>query len=187
MHAGMPSFAMVLDTVVKSTVLLALAWSAALVLKKSSAATQHMVRTFALAALLLLPFSVMLLPAWHVKGIPEFSKPQTAPRQTATQPAAASPSPVRPAEASGPRPSGFFNSIGHLCVDCAGTTRARSEALGCSRPQRCALDAVSASARLRAHAPLRPPQQPSRHRTTNEPASSTLADNVPLCLSCLSS
>ena len=89
MHAALPSFAMVLDTVVKSTVLLALAWSAALILKKRSAATQHMVRAFALAALLLLPFSVLLLPAWHVKGIPEFVRlrPQAS-RQTVAQPAA---------------------------------------------------------------------------------------------------
>src|ERR1700748_1914249 len=60
----------ILDTILKSTALLALAWSTALLLKKRSAATQHMVRTFALAAVLLLPFSVLLLPAWHVKGIP---------------------------------------------------------------------------------------------------------------------
>src|SRR5215471_4188360 len=83
MHMPMPSSAMVLDTVVKSTLLLALAWSAAMLLKKRSAATQHMVRTFALSALLLLPFAVMLVPAWHIKGIPEFSKPRhTSQRQT---------------------------------------------------------------------------------------------------------
>lgn len=85
MHASAPSFAIILDTVVKSTLLLALAWGAALVLKKRSAATQHMVRAFALAALLLLPFSVVLLPAWHVKGIPEFSRSR---RSATTQRAA---------------------------------------------------------------------------------------------------
>src|SRR6476660_389718 len=88
MHTGATSFAMVLDTLVKSTVLLALAWSAALILKKRSAATQHLVRAFALAALLLLPFSAMLLPAWHVKGIPEFSKPRASAPPTAAQQAA---------------------------------------------------------------------------------------------------
>src|SRR4029077_10531632 len=83
MHIPMPSSVMILDTIVKSTLLLALAWSAAMLLKKRSAATQHMVHTFALSALLLLPFAVMLVPAWHVKGIPEFSKPRhTAQRQT---------------------------------------------------------------------------------------------------------
>jgi beta-lactamase regulating signal transducer with metallopeptidase domain len=77
---------MVLDTIVKSTVLLALAWAAALFLRRRSAATQHLVRTSALAALLLLPCSVMLLPAWHVKGIPGFSASQAAaPRPTHAQ------------------------------------------------------------------------------------------------------
>ena len=71
MHTFSLSPAMVLDTVLKSTVLLALAWSAALLLKNRSAATQHMVRTLALAAVLLLPFSVLLLPTWHVKGMPQ--------------------------------------------------------------------------------------------------------------------
>ena len=100
MHTGLPSFAMVLDTVVKSTVLLALAWSAALILKKRSAATQHMVRAFALAALLLLPFSVLLLPAWHVKGIPEFSTPRPqASRKAVAQPAATSISFAKPSDA----------------------------------------------------------------------------------------
>src|SRR4249920_4238662 len=97
MHTGMPSFAMVLDTVVKSTVLLALAWGAALILKKRSAATQHMVRAFALAALLLLPFSVVLLPAWHVKGIPEFAKPRTSVSRQTVAPQATSL--ARPTEA----------------------------------------------------------------------------------------
>ncbi|HEX4604577.1 MAG TPA: M56 family metallopeptidase, partial [Candidatus Angelobacter sp.] len=83
MHLSTPSFAMIVDTVVKSTLLLALAWGAALILKRRSAATQHMVRTFALCALLLLPFSVILLPAWRVKGIPEFSSQgDAAPQQT---------------------------------------------------------------------------------------------------------
>ena len=73
MHS-ISSSAIILDTVVKSTLLLAIAWGAALVLKKRSAATQHMVRTFALAALLLLPFSVMVTPAWHIKGLPEYPR-----------------------------------------------------------------------------------------------------------------
>ena len=45
MHA-LSSSAIILDTVVKSTLLLAIAWGAALILKKRSAATQHMVRDF---------------------------------------------------------------------------------------------------------------------------------------------
>ena len=86
MHTSTPALAIILDTVVKSTVLLAFAWGAALALKKSSAATQHLVRTFALAALLLLPFSVMFLPAWHVKGVPPFFNPRPTVRQIAARP-----------------------------------------------------------------------------------------------------
>ena len=88
MHTSAPALAIILDTAVKSTVLLGFAWAAALALKKSSAATQHLVRTFALAALLLLPLSVMFLPAWHVKGIPQFVKPGAVARQSAVKPAA---------------------------------------------------------------------------------------------------
>ena len=89
MHSFSPSFAIVLDTilkdtVLKSTVVLALAWSAAFIMRKRSAATQHMVRTFALSAVLLLPFFVLFVPAWHIKGLPEFPKFNT----TASQPAA---------------------------------------------------------------------------------------------------
>src|SRR6266853_2369469 len=92
MHTSIPALAIILDTVVKSTVLLAFAWGAALALKKSSAAMQHLVRTFALAALLLLPFSVMFLPAWHVKGVPQFFKPSQVAHPVATRPATPPPS-----------------------------------------------------------------------------------------------
>src|SRR5579859_4155896 len=88
MHTSAPALAIILDTVVKSTVLLGFAWGAALVLKKSSAATQHMVRTFALAALLLLPFSVMLVPAWHIKGLPQYPGIHPSMQQAAVQRAA---------------------------------------------------------------------------------------------------
>jgi hypothetical protein len=87
MHTSAPTLAIILDTAVKSTVLLGFAWGAALALKKSSAATQHLVRTFALAALLLLPFSVMFLPAWHVKGVPQLLGPSPAAHPVATRPA----------------------------------------------------------------------------------------------------
>src|SRR6478609_6154803 len=87
MHTSAPALAIILDTAVKSTALLGFAWGAALALKKSSAATQHLVRTFALAALLLLPFSVMFLPAWHVKGVPQFFRPSPAAHFVATRPA----------------------------------------------------------------------------------------------------
>ena len=98
MHS-ISSSAIILDTVVKSTLLLAIAWGAALVLKKRSAATQHMVRAFALAALLLLPISVMVLPAWHIKGIPQYPKSQPATQQTDAQ-IALSPSTIAPRKAA---------------------------------------------------------------------------------------
>jgi beta-lactamase regulating signal transducer with metallopeptidase domain len=85
MHA-LSSSAIILDTVVKSTLLLVIAWAMALVLKKRSAATQHMVRAFTLAALLLLPISVMVLPAWHIKGLPQYPTRRLLMSQTPKQP-----------------------------------------------------------------------------------------------------
>src|SRR6185312_14761699 len=73
MQTAIPISAIILDTLLKATVLLALAAGATLALKKRSAATRHMVRAFALAALLLLPFSVMVLPELPVKGLPGFA------------------------------------------------------------------------------------------------------------------
>src|SRR5689334_10021321 len=100
MHTSAPTLAIIQDTAVKSTVLLGFAWGAALALKKSSAATQHLVRTFALAALLLLPFSVIFLPAWHVKGVPQLLRPSPAAHPVATRPASLPSSP--PAVQEGP-------------------------------------------------------------------------------------
>ncbi|HLK09365.1 MAG TPA: hypothetical protein VKV30_15525, partial [Candidatus Angelobacter sp.] len=101
MHA-LSSSAIIFDTVVKSTLLLAIAWGAALILKKRSAATQHMVRAFALAALLLLPFSVMLVPAWHIKGLPQYPKNHPAMQQSLAQHVTitTSPAPQRTAAAA---------------------------------------------------------------------------------------
>jgi beta-lactamase regulating signal transducer with metallopeptidase domain len=65
--------AIILDSALKATVLLALAWAGGLALKNESAAARHAVRASVLGALLLLPFS-RLLPAWHVRGIPEFTR-----------------------------------------------------------------------------------------------------------------
>src|SRR6476619_8603089 len=101
MHTSTPALAIILDTAVKSTALLGFAWGAALALKKSSAATQHLVRTFALAALLLLPFSVMFLPAWHVKGVPQFFKPSPAAHSVATRAATLPAAPQGASDTSG--------------------------------------------------------------------------------------
>ena len=63
-----PSF--VLDAIVKVTVLLALCSIAALLMKRSSAATRHLLRTSTLAAILILPVFVALLPSWRVAILP---------------------------------------------------------------------------------------------------------------------
>jgi beta-lactamase regulating signal transducer with metallopeptidase domain len=85
--------AIILDSALKATVLLALAWAGGLALKNHSAAARHAVRASVLSALLLLPFS-RLLPAWHVKGMPEFAHAASA-----VMPVAAAPSPTTPAPA----------------------------------------------------------------------------------------
>src|SRR6478609_5998432 len=99
MHS-ISSSAIILNTVVKSTLLLAIASGAALMLKKRSAATQHMVRTFTLAALLLLPFSVMLVPAWHIKGLPQYPRNRPSMKQVAVQQAAITTSAINAHKAS---------------------------------------------------------------------------------------
>src|SRR5215468_9371925 len=81
MRSAIPILMMILDTTLRATVLLALAWGVSLLLRKQSAATRHMVRVSAVAALLLLPLSVALLPGWHVKGLPSFVSPD---RNTST-------------------------------------------------------------------------------------------------------
>ena len=114
MHS-ISSSAIILDTVVKSTLLLAIAWATALVLKKRSAATQHMVRTFALAALLLLPISVMLLPTWHIKGLPEYPRTRPSMEQQAAQHASPSIATVAVRKA----PVAPVKHQHYFCRDCA--------------------------------------------------------------------
>src|SRR5215813_14278738 len=87
-------FAIILDSTVKVTVLLALAWAAGRALKNRSSASRHLVRTCALCAALLLPLLSSLLPGWHVQGIPQLVpaappkaivRPQPAPMALPTQ------------------------------------------------------------------------------------------------------
>src|SRR5215472_14676466 len=81
--------AIMMDAAVRATVLLALAWAACMLLKRRSAATRHTVRAFVLGSLVLLPFSA-LLPAWHIKGIPEFAPASSLrPRAETPKPAPA--------------------------------------------------------------------------------------------------
>src|SRR5262249_36889412 len=78
-------FAIILDATLKTTILLTLAWFATRMLKNRSSAARHLVRTLALCAVLLLPLLSALLPAWHVKRIPELA-PTTEPKtRTATE------------------------------------------------------------------------------------------------------
>ncbi|HLW52565.1 MAG TPA: M56 family metallopeptidase [Candidatus Angelobacter sp.] len=81
----------VLDIILKATVLLALAWSVSLLLRKRSAATRHMIKTFTLAGLLLLPCSIAWVPAWHVKGIPSFARTEPIQQPDASSTASATP------------------------------------------------------------------------------------------------
>jgi len=83
MTTATPISALILDTFLKATVLLVLAWAGAVLLKTRAAATLHLVRACALAALLLLPVSVVFLPAWHVKGIPSLGANAAATRSAA--------------------------------------------------------------------------------------------------------
>ncbi|HEY6273871.1 MAG TPA: M56 family metallopeptidase, partial [Terriglobales bacterium] len=77
--------AIILDTALKATVLLALAWASGALLEKRSAAARHLVRALFLATLLMLPFSGFL-PGWHVRGIPEFAptRPELAAKTAVT-------------------------------------------------------------------------------------------------------
>src|SRR5690349_17133410 len=61
-----------LDLVIKSTAFCLLASIAALLMRKRSAATRHLLRLFAILGVLLLPFSMWLLPSWHIAGLPQF-------------------------------------------------------------------------------------------------------------------
>src|SRR5215813_1845201 len=96
MQTAIPISAIILDTVLKATFLLALTFASAFVLKKRSAATRHMVRSFALAALLLLPFSVMVLPEWPVKGLPGFAKSKAVAGQALSITLSQAPAPAAP-------------------------------------------------------------------------------------------
>lgn len=60
----MNSWTLLVNLTVKSTLLLALAWLGALLLRRRSAAARHIVWTAAFAALLALPLLSLSLPAW---------------------------------------------------------------------------------------------------------------------------
>jgi hypothetical protein len=68
----LPVAYIMLDAALKSTVLLSAAWVAGRLMKNHSAASRHLMRALALAGCLLLPLFSMLLPAWHVPGLPQY-------------------------------------------------------------------------------------------------------------------
>src|SRR5437763_8461247 len=74
---SLPSLLLV-DSAVKGTVLLVLAAVAAVILRRDSAATRHLVWLLAMAALLVVPALSAMLPRWRV--LPEWAgrPPRTA-------------------------------------------------------------------------------------------------------------
>src|SRR2546423_8271464 len=80
------------DSAVKGTALLVLAASAALMLRRDSAATRHLVWLLAMVALLVVPVLSALLPQWRV--LPEWAGVSPAPVAVESSP----PSIARPAE-----------------------------------------------------------------------------------------
>ncbi len=59
-----------LDTVLKATVLLILAWMAASLLHRASAAVRHRVWCLGFLGLVLLPVLLLALPAWRLEIVP---------------------------------------------------------------------------------------------------------------------
>ncbi len=65
-----------LDLAVRATVVLLLAWIAASLLRRASAATRHLVWSAAIAGVLALPLLGAALPAWRVRLMPPASAPE---------------------------------------------------------------------------------------------------------------
>src|SRR5262245_11553624 len=85
---------LLVDSAVKGTILLVLAAGAALMLRRDSAATRHLVWLLALVALLVVPVLSALLPEWRV--LPEWAGVSPEPVAVATSP----PSSAGPAAAA---------------------------------------------------------------------------------------
>ena len=112
-------------TAAKATMVFLLAWCAALLLRRLSAATRHMLLVFAVAAALLLPFSAFL-PQWHVRGVPDLL-PQSAP--AAAAPATVPTSPAAEAESgSAPQSPNIAARLQARRVEPARPTRIDSRA-----------------------------------------------------------
>src|SRR5947207_6113222 len=85
--------AIILDAAIKATVLLSLARVASYFLKRRSAATRHVLYTFALSAVLVLPILTSLMPAWNLPGIPQLISDKN--QQASTAVTAVSQQPTR--------------------------------------------------------------------------------------------
>src|SRR4051794_37717239 len=75
---------LLVDFAVKGTAVLALAAIAALILRRDSAATRHLVWTLAIVALLFVPVLSALLPQWRV--LPEWASIAPGPAVVETSP-----------------------------------------------------------------------------------------------------
>ncbi|HEX5410376.1 MAG TPA: M56 family metallopeptidase [Terriglobia bacterium] len=68
-----PGLAIVLEVLVKGTILMLFAAFLSLVLRRASAATRHLIWTLALGSILALPLFALALPAWNVPLFASFS------------------------------------------------------------------------------------------------------------------
>jgi beta-lactamase regulating signal transducer with metallopeptidase domain len=90
--------AILVDGIVKATVLLLVAGAGAWVLRRSSAALRHLVWALACGGVLVLPIASAVLPNWRLGGWPRFDAPialdlREVPTQTSDQPAVWQPTP----------------------------------------------------------------------------------------------
>ncbi len=91
--------AILVDAIVKTTVLLLVAGAGAWLLRRSSAALRHLVWALACGGVLVLPIASAVLPNWRLGGWPRFDAPiafnlHEVPTQTLDQPAARQPTPT---------------------------------------------------------------------------------------------
>ena len=102
--------AVLLDATVKGAAILVLAGGLALMLRKKSAAVQHMMWLMALTALLALPVLSTTLPAWRIPILPAWmtevgetpAEPAVVAEEMAAEPPATAPNPIATSPSSIP-------------------------------------------------------------------------------------